>query len=83
MTNITQAMIEASYKYGKMYANIEITKKEAINRIVSETGMNESTAKNRIEIMDCLLKEKIYFHTMSANETILKLEKIIKDYRNE
>ena len=80
MAKITQKMIEVSYKYGIMYANGEISKKDAADKVVYESDMNRVSAENSLEIIDHLLKEKDYFPTMSAKETIWKLEKIKKDY---
>ncbi len=80
MSKITQEMIEASYKYGKMCAIGDISDADAIKNIIAETNMNESSAKFSINNMKCWLKEKDYFHSMSANETIWKLDKIEVDY---
>lgn len=73
-------MIEVSYNYGIMYANGDIIKKDVANKIVYESNMSRGSAENSVEIMDHLLKEEVYFPTMSVRQTIWKLEQIKEDY---
>ena len=80
MKKITKEMIENIYAISKKVHKGEIEKKEALDIMENETGMNRTSAAQYINNFQMMIKGTIYKRTMSKMGTEYYLINIYDDY---
>lgn len=80
---ITKDMIDCAYEVAKEVYSGSITREEGKEKIACLSGMNLGSANNYIQIIQCMLKGKVYKRAMSIASTEYFLEQIGKDFGRE
>lgn len=80
MNKITMEMTERGYEYAKRVYYETISKKNALDELAKETGMNRGSASDYIQGLKYMLTGRGYKRTFNSEATDYFLENIFEDF---
>ena len=80
---ITKAMIEEGYSVAKKIYEEQLNRKEGLNDLVQNYGMNPNSAADFLQNFNCMINGRKYSRTNSAKAVDYFLDRINLDYGNE